>query len=137
LFLHFIRERENREAFLELAHAVANADGFVSGNEMRYLQAVRSELGLEDHLRVVPPSRDLEEVLSGIRDRRLQNLFFLEILLLAYADGDYCEEEKEIVMDMKRAFEISDETYEAFKEWAIEHDRLRTQGMQLILNPID
>ncbi|OXS55561.1 hypothetical protein B1A99_22850 [Cohnella sp. CIP 111063] len=137
MFLHFIQEREQREAFLELAHAVANADGFVSGNEKRYLQSVCSELGLEDHLRIVPPSRELEEVLSEIRDRRVQHLFFLEILLLAYADGDYSDEEKQIVMDMKRAFDIPDETYEAFKSWAISYDRLRTQGMQLILNPID
>ncbi|WP_372632168.1 TerB family tellurite resistance protein [Cohnella sp.] len=137
MFLHFIQEREQREAFLELAHAVANADGFVSGGEKRYLQSVRSELGLEDRLRIVAPPRDLQEVLSEIRDRRVQHLFFLEILLLAYADGDYCDEEKQIVMDMKRTFDIPDETYEAFKAWAISYDQLRTQGMQLILNPID
>jgi len=137
LFLHFIQEREHREAFLELAHAVANADGFVSGNEKRYLQGVRTELGMEDRLRVVPRHRELSEILSGIRDRRVQHLFFLEILLLAFADGDYCDEEKQIVMDMKRTFGVPDETYEAFKSWAIEYDRLKTQGMQLILNPID
>ncbi|TVX97405.1 TerB family tellurite resistance protein [Cohnella terricola] len=137
MFLHFIQEREHREAFLELAHAVANADGFVSGNEKRYLQAVRTELGLEDHLRVVPRHRELSEVLSGIQDQRVQHLFFLEILLLAYADGDYCDEEKQIVMDMKRMFGVPDETYEAFKSWAIAYDQLKTQGMQLILNPIE
>ncbi len=137
MFLHFIQEREHRKAFLELAHAVANADGFVSGSEKRYLQGVCSELGLEEHLRIVSPPRELEEVLSGIRDRRVQHLFFLEILLLAYADGDYCEEEKQIVMDMKRMFDLPDETYEAFKSWAISYDRLRTEGMQLILNPIE
>lgn len=137
MFLHFIQEREQREAFLELAHAVANADGFVSGNEKRYLQSVRFELGLEDHLRIVPSAREIREVLSEIRDCRVQHLFFLEILLLAYADGDYNDEEKQIVMDMKRAFDIPDETYEAFKSWAISYDRLRTQGMQLILNSND
>jgi len=133
LFLHFLQGREQREIFMELAHAVANADGFVSGNEKRYLQSVGFELGLED-LRIVKPTRELKEVLSEITDRQVQQLFFLEILLLAYADGDYCDEEKQIVMDMKEAFGISEETYEEFREWAISYDRLRAQGMQLILN---
>jgi len=134
LFLHFLNEKEHKRAFLDLARAVANADGFVSGNEMRYLQAVGIELGFEEPVRLVAPVRELSDILGGILDTQLRHLFFAEILLLVYADGNYNDEEKEIVMDMKRIFDISDETYEAFRSWAIEYDQVKIQGMKLILN---
>lgn len=134
MFLHFLNEKAHKRAFMDLAHAVANADGFVSGNEMRYLQAVGVELGLDEAIRVVAPIRELSDIVGEIRDTQLRHLFFAEILLLVYADGNYSDDEKEIVMELKRMFEISDETYEHFRTWAIEYDRLKIQGMQLILN---
>ncbi|MFC4305087.1 TerB family tellurite resistance protein [Cohnella boryungensis] len=135
LFLHFLETRSHKQAFLELAHAVANADGFVSGSEMRYLRSVMAEMGMEENVRQVAPRRTLAEILEEVREPQLRHLFFVEILILAYADGDYSEDEKEIVMDMKRQFNISDEAYETFKSWAIQYDQHKIEGMKLILNP--
>ena len=46
MFLHFLQSKEHKVAFLELAHLVANADGFVNKKERGFLQAYKDEMDI-------------------------------------------------------------------------------------------
>lgn len=138
MFLHFLQSQEHKEAFLELARVVAKADGYVSGNEARNLRAFKIEMGMEEDAKQVTPfpsKRELSEIIGDIREEQIKNVFFAEILLLVFADGDYSDDEKEIVLEMKRLFGYSEEIYEKFKDWVIRQDQVKIEGMKLILDP--
>jgi DnaJ-domain-containing protein 1 len=133
LFLHFLEDIEHKRSFLELAHLVAAADGFVNRNERNYLRAYMEELELPQAETNFEPGRRLEEIIGHLQDDQVKNIFFAEILLLTFADGDYNDDEQVIVQEMRRIFGISDAANEAFKKWAIQMDQLKVEGMKLIL----
>lgn len=130
MFLHFLQQREHKEAFLELANIVANADGFVNLKEKGGLRMIAAELDLT----VAATSRSISDILGCVQDERVQHIFLVEILLLCYADGDFNDDEKNVIMEMKQRFNISDDKYEAFKAWVIQLDRLKIEGVKLILD---
>ncbi|GBG09718.1 hypothetical protein PAT3040_04378 [Paenibacillus agaridevorans] len=133
MFLHFITEREHKEAFLELAHRIAKSDGFVNRNELTYLQGWMVELGLPDW----QPSADVEtttaDLLGSLKDERLKRIFLAEMLLLSYADGNYNDQEKAISDEMQRLFSCDDESFASFKSWVESMNKLKVEGMKLVL----
>jgi tellurite resistance protein len=135
LFLHFLQSKEHKLKFLELANFVASADGFVNWKERGYIRAFVNEMDLQDSEILYSPKNDLSEIIGDLRDEQVKNIFFAEILLLIFSDGDYNDEEKQIVKDMKELFGFSDATYEAFKNWVIRMDKLKIEGLRLILDP--
>ncbi|WP_409340722.1 TerB family tellurite resistance protein [Paenibacillus sp. MBLB4367] len=135
MFLHFLQTKEHKEAFLELAHLVAEADGFVNRKERGYLQTYMDEMNMQQPEREFAPERRLADIVGGLKDEQVKNIFFAEILLLIFADGDYNDEEKQIIKDIKQLFGFSDETYEAFKSWVVRMDQLKIEGIKLILDP--
>lgn len=134
MFLHFLQETEHKLAFLELAHLVANADGFVNRKEQGYIRSYMDEMDISREGVDFPAPRELADIIGGIKDEQVKNIFFAEILLLIFADGDYNDDEKQLVQDMKQLLGFTDETYEAFKSWVVRMDKLRIEGMKLILS---
>ncbi len=134
MFLHFLEDIEHKRSFLELAHLVAAADGFVNRNERNYLRSYMEELDLPQGEAQIEAGRKLEDIVGHLKDEQVKNIFFAEILLLTFADGDYNDDEQVIVQEMRRLFGLSDAAYEKFKEWAIKVDQLKVDGMKLILS---
>jgi tellurite resistance protein len=135
LFLHFLQTKEHKEAFLELAYVVAKADGFVNRKESGYLRSYMDEMDMQQSDHTFTSRRDLSAIIGNLKDEQVKNIFFAEILLLIFADGDYNDEEKQIVRDLKQIFGFSDETYELLKDWVIRMDKLKIEGIKLILDP--
>lgn len=135
MFLHFLQTKEHKEAFLELAYVVAKADGFVNRKESGYLRSYMDEMDMQQSDYTFPSERELSAIIGDLKDEQVKNIFFAEILLLIFADGDYNDEEKQIARDLKRIFRFSDATYESLKNWVIRMDQLRIEGIKLILDP--
>lgn len=135
MFLHFLQTKEHKEAFLELAYAVAKADGFVNRKESGYLRSYINEMDMEQSDYTFTSVRELSAIIGELKDEQVKNIFFAEILLLIFADGDYNDEEKQITRDLKRIFGFSDDTYETLKNWVIRMDQLKIEGIKLILDP--
>lgn len=135
MFLHFLQTKEHKEAFLELAHVVAKADGFVHRKEQGYLNSYLVELEMLQSDFEFTEERELSDILGNIEDEQVKKIFLAEILLLIFADGDYNDDEKLVTRDMKRLFGFSEETYELFKSWVIRMDLLKIEGLKLILDP--
>ncbi|MBW7477573.1 TerB family tellurite resistance protein [Paenibacillus oenotherae] len=135
MFLHFLQKKEHKEAFLEIAHLVAKADGFVHRKEQGYLRAYRDEMKMPESDYEFTGERELADIIGDLKEDQVKNIFFAEILLLTFADGDYNDAEKQITQEMKRLFGFTDETYGVFKDWVIRMDKLKIEGMRLILDP--
>ncbi len=133
MFLHFIVEHEHKEAFLELAHRIAKSDGFVNLNELTYIRGWMLELGLESWESTKSASLTTSDLIGNLQDERLKRIFLAEMLLLIFADGSYTDEEKQIAEHMRELFGCSLETFEKLKAWVEEMNRLKVNGMQLIL----
>ncbi|MFD0959618.1 TerB family tellurite resistance protein [Paenibacillus chungangensis] len=134
MFLHFLEQQAHQQAFLEIAHLAAKADGNVNWKERGKLRSYIEEMGLLDEDINLSNTRSLVEVLSVVQDKRVQKIMLIEILMLLYTDGDYNDEEKEIVTEMKELFGFSDETFESMRAWVIAMDKLKVEGIKLILN---
>lgn len=135
MFLRFLHSLEHKEAFLELAHLAANADGYVSRSERGSLRSYMDEMNMLGAVPLFPKRRELAEIIGDLKDEQVKNIFFVEILMLIFSDGDYNDEEKQIVNRMAELFGFSDETCEKFKEWVVRMDRLKIEGVGLILDP--
>ncbi|MBN2981341.1 MULTISPECIES: hypothetical protein [Cohnella] len=136
MFLHFIEDREHKEAFLELAHRVATSDGFVNRNEWNYIRSWKLELGMEDwEPDAGKRERTLAEMIGCVKEEQVKNIFFAEVLLLIFADGTFNDEEQRIAGEMKKLFGYSDDIFEAFMGWVARMGQLKVEGMQLILDP--
>ncbi|WP_138751288.1 TerB family tellurite resistance protein [Paenibacillus sinopodophylli] len=134
MFLHFIQSKEHKLAFLELAHVVANADGYVHKKEQNVLQSYMNEMDIQPSELQLTTGKSLKDIVGGLKDQHLKHIFFAEILLLIFADGDYNDDEKKLTADLQQLFELSDETFETIKDWVTRLDQLKIEGLKLILN---
>ncbi|MGF7034223.1 DnaJ-domain-containing protein 1 [Paenibacillus mucilaginosus] len=134
MFLHFLQTKEQKETFLELAHLVAGADGFVNRNEREFLRSYMAEMDMKEGEFTPSGSRELRELLAGVTDPQVKNIFFAEMLLLVFTDGDYNDEEQGIVREMQRIFDIPEEVFQTYRDWVIRVDQLKIEGVKLILS---
>jgi tellurite resistance protein len=107
----------------------------VNKKERGFLQAYKDEMDIGQMDISFSSEKQLSDIIGDLKDEHVKNIFFAEILLLIFADGDYNDDEKQVTRDMKRLFGYSDETYETFKNWVIRMDQLKIEGVKLILNP--
>lgn len=101
---------------MKLAVAVIKADGVVEESEKQILSAYANEMQI--------PVCDLDEqsdadniikVFAINSTLQIKRIVFLELLALAFADGNYAAEEKALVQQLANAFEFD----RAFIEQAI------------------
>ncbi|MFF2479558.1 TerB family tellurite resistance protein [Paenibacillus sp. NPDC058071] len=134
MFLHFLQSKEQKIAFLDLANLVAEGDGFVNPKERSLIRELMAEINIEPTEYNYDGKRSMEEIIGCLEDVRLKQLFFTEIMLLIYADGDYNDEEKQLAVKLQQLFGISDQVYNAVKDWVIRLDRMKIEGIKLILS---
>ncbi|MEK3884489.1 TerB family tellurite resistance protein [Paenibacillus sp. PL2-23] len=134
MFLHFITEAEHKAAFMELAHRIANSDGFMNRNEWHYIQGWMLELGLESWEPQADDSLSTADLVGHLKDESLKRIFLAEMLLLIFADGNYNDEEKRIAEEMRQLFRCDEETFGKFRSWVESLNKLKVEGMKLILD---
>ncbi|TYP72456.1 TerB family tellurite resistance protein [Paenibacillus methanolicus] len=132
MFLHFLQSKAHKEAFLDLAHLVAEADGCVNRKEQGFISGIMAELDWREPY-AVKKDRQLADIVGSLDNEQVKNVFFAEMLLLMFADGDYNDEEKLVVSELRRLFGYTDEAYATFRDWVIRMDQLKIEGVKLIL----
>ncbi len=115
MFLNSLNPKE-KDNFLKLAVAIVKADGIVEESEKLVLSAYANEMqipvcSLDEQ---GDTSMIIEEVAktSTVQTKRI---IFLELMALAFADGNYAFEERELIKQLANAFEFDN----AFIEHAI------------------
>lgn len=104
MFLTTLNKNE-KEEFLSLAVAVIKADGIVDEAEKDLLNAYATEMQV--NLNDIAIQDDVENVITSVANNSTETTkraVFIELLALAFADGDYAVEEKEIVQKVAQGF---------------------------------
>ena len=129
MFLNLLNTTE-KSNFMKLAMAVIKADGIIEDSEKQILSAYANEMQI--HICNIEEQVDTEKIIkeyamnSTVQTKRI---VFLELLALAFADGNYAIEEKTLIQQLANAFDID----RTFIEKAINlEDAYMTACMSLI-----
>ena len=115
MFLNSLNPTE-KDNFMKLAVAVIKADGVVEESEKQILSAYANEMQIP--VCNFDEQVDNDSIIKKIAmdsTPQTKRIVFLELLALAFADGNYAAEEKALVQQLADAFEID----RAFIEKAI------------------
>ncbi|WP_404469059.1 hypothetical protein [Sutcliffiella horikoshii] len=129
MLLHELN-KEEKIAFLELAHLVAMSNGIIDEKEKIMLDTYKKEMGLGDSYEL--KDLQLEEIVQCFIHNRSKRIAFLESISVAFADGVYQEEQKNLIAELRQAFDISLEDYENFKAWIIKVNALHIQANEMV-----
>ncbi|RXT02773.1 TerB family tellurite resistance protein [Ammoniphilus sp. CFH 90114] len=129
MFLNQLQEQE-KKAFIELAHLVAMADGYLNEKERELIELYKHEMGISEEyaLQDLP----LDSILAQFETEASKNIAFIEVLGLIFADGGYNDEERKIVKTIKQGFGFTPEKYETCKAWVRRIQDVYAEGLSLI-----
>lgn len=129
MFLNLLNTTE-KSNFMKLAMAVIKADGIIEDSEKQILSAYANEMQID--ICNIEEQVDTEKIIkeyamnSTVQTKRI---VFIELLALAFADGNYAIEEKTLIQQLANAFDID----RTFIEKAINlEDAYMTAYMSLI-----
>lgn len=104
MFLNLLNSKE-KENFLKLAVAAIKADGVVEEAEMQTLSTYANEMQLPVCNTDDPV--DVDVVINEFASNsatQVKRIVLVELLALAFADGDYSAEERGLVQQLATAF---------------------------------
>lgn len=110
-------ETSDRKTFLELAHITANSDGVIVDQEIEILERYRDEMNLS-HKEYEIQNISMETIIGELKSRsdEIKKIILFELMAIAFSDGIYDENQKQIMKYLQDSFEISPEEYEKLKE---------------------
>ena len=115
MVLNLLNSRE-KELFLYLAVALIKSDGVIHESEKVVLQlyAKEMEIPIPSNLYEKQDLAIKEWIaeLSNLSDIKTKRAIFVELSALAFADGNYSIEEKEIIQMLAESFNFDDKTIE-------------------------
>jgi tellurite resistance protein len=129
MFLNVLEQQE-QHAFLQLAHQVAYADGYINEMEAQLMMMYKHEIGLSED--TVFSEISLQELIAQFKSEASKNAAFIEILGLILTDGEYNDEERMIVSKIKEGFGFSLEKYEMCKAWVHKVTDTYKEGLSII-----
>ncbi|WNJ98160.1 hypothetical protein L2D14_09735 [Thalassospiraceae bacterium LMO-JJ14] len=129
MFLNLLTDRQ-KQSFLALATKIVMADGEVVPKEHVTLNVRVAEMGGNFK---APPDEIYGEPNFAVFDTPLsQAIVVLELLVIAYSDEEYHENEKPIVDQLIDKFEISPDHLEMFENWAKRQSPLSVEGWNFL-----
>lgn len=102
-----------QKIFLGLAKEVIEADSKILLQEKIYLQQLSEEIGSDDL--VVKPSNDL--ILDNYQDKPTRIILLIELIGLAYSDGDFAKEEDLLIFRVAELFGVPRQEYNKYVSW--------------------
>lgn len=126
-------EESYKKSFLELAFAVAEANGIVADEERKIISAYYHELGIEESgYQIIGCS--VEEALQGFKDapKEVKNAIFLEMMYLVLADYQYDEAEKDVVKLLMSYLQVSQEGHDQVVTWVGKMQELYQEAIQFV-----
>lgn len=115
MFLNSLNPTE-KDNFMKLAVAVIKADGIVEESEKQILFAYANEMQISVcNLDEQNDNDSFIKEFAANSTPQTKRIVFLELLALAFADGNYTTEEKALVQQIASTFELN----KAFIEQAI------------------
>ena len=133
MFLNSLNPTE-KDNFMTLAVAVIKADGVVEESEKQILSAYANEMLIP--ICNLDEQCDVDSIIKEIAmtsTPQTKRIIFLELLALAFADGNYAAEEKALVQQLADAFEFD----RAFIEQAINLEDAYVAAYMSLVNLVE
>ncbi len=130
MFLRDLSTNE-KQLFLGLARAMISADEKLTAEEIAMLGDVALEMGVESDVEVT--SRGVAELSTGITDPRTQAIMLLELASLAHVDGEYADEERQLLRAIARIWKFGPITLTHIETWAKTRIDLSREAAEIIL----
>lgn len=121
-------ESTEKPAFYALAKHLAKADEGVLSEERDVLDLFKQELGLQDE----PAEISVEDACREFASTASQRIALLELLLLAYSDGDIGPNEKKLLDRVAVAFGMAQTQFANAQVWAQGMNALNRSGLRFI-----
>lgn len=133
MFLNSLNSTE-KDNFMKLAVAVIKADGVVEESEKQILSAYANEMQIPVcNLDEQYDTDSIIKVFAMTSTLQTKRIIFLELLALAFADGNYAAEEKALVQQLADAFEFD----RAFIEQAINLEDAYVAAYMSLVNLVE
>lgn len=133
MFLNSLNSTE-KDNFMKLAVAVIKADGVVEESEKQILSAYANEMQIP--VCNLDGQCDTDSIIKEFAmtsTLQTKRIIFLELLALAFADGNYATEEKALVQQLADAFEFD----RAFIEQAINLEDAYVAAYMSLVNLVE
>lgn len=114
MFLHAMT-RDERLAFIGLAKTIIEADGVTHEAEVNLLSAIALEAGTRAE---TVPRRAIDTTLRDVfSTKRSQRAVMLELLGIAYSDGELHERESLLINEIARQFRLTEDDVLWMENW--------------------
>ncbi len=123
--------KEEKVAFLELAHHIARSDNDFSEDQKSIIAKYCMEMQIED-IDYDEDNFDIYNTLDKIKERRSRKIVLLEIMALIYADDFLHEEERKVLKKVLEEFDLNYNLSIVYTQWAKTMLSLYMQGNALI-----
>jgi tellurite resistance protein len=117
-----------QDAFLQLAAQLVAVDGHFSVEE----QVMLSELAISTVDWVPGEVIPIAELIEAFDEPRSQAAALLELIRLAYADGDYGTEERAFIASLAQRMAITGERLARMEAWVVRRLALMAEGLALL-----
>jgi hypothetical protein len=124
-------EKEEKIAFLELAHYVARSDNDFSLSQKDIINNYCIEMQIED-ISFNVKEFDIYNTLGKITNKKSQKIVLLEIMALIYSDNFLHEEERKVLEKILEEFNLNYHLATVYGEWAKAILSLYIQGNALV-----
>jgi hypothetical protein len=113
MFIHLLT-RSEKEVLVDLLIRLTHSDNTFDKHEMDFLSNIqlKHEIPLYNN-----PNLSVKQLCAEITQDRSRVTIFMELLHLAYIDGDYCELEKEFLNEVAKNFAITAEKFIEIERW--------------------
>lgn len=130
MYLNYL-EKNEKLAFLKIAHAVALSDGHFCENEKVIIGSYCNEMKMTD-IEFNPQDESLDNLSNEFVTKQSKNIVILELMSIIYANGEFKESEKKIINQLTKKFDIDDKYIEDVKLWSQSLMNIIEHGENLI-----
>jgi len=129
MFLNRLRD-EQKKAFLAIAIKLVGADGRLDPRERVIIETIRYEMGLFSETDL--PGGDMERIARVFDTHDSRVIVLMEAIAIALADEDLAKEEENLLRELARIFDFTEEKATAIEAWVIKFRDTQKEAEALI-----
>ena len=114
MFLYNLN-RNQKEAFICLAHVVAVSDGELSPGEQQMMGELKREIGLSSEFE--PHYMPIDGIGDIFNTRSSRVATIIALIRLGYADGEFEIEEQFLLKEICATFEVTEPDFTIIENW--------------------
>lgn len=118
MFLAYLNEIQKKH-YVPLARRLIAADGVLAPQEKELIDEMLFEMDLIGKSEIRSMSN--EELYEGFDGRYSKMIVLIDLMLLAYSDGEYAQKEKELIEEIAKGMRLKEEDIEQAHKWVLRY----------------